>query len=71
MQCNSVCPLCANSGLMQRSKKDRYSIPLPVRRSCNVNSDVSDVEVVRALASSGIDLGGNLIDAFTVDIEGT
>jgi hypothetical protein len=33
VQCNSVCPLCANSGLMHRSKQHFYSITSSARVS--------------------------------------
>ena len=33
VRCTSACPLCANSGLMQRSKKNRYSITSSARPS--------------------------------------
>ena len=34
-------------------------------------SNIIDVEIVGALASSSIDFGGNRVDALTVDVEGT
>ena len=34
-------------------------------------SNIIDVEIVRALASSGVDPGGNCVDALTIDVEST
>jgi hypothetical protein len=53
VQCTSLCLLWANSGLMQRSKKDRYSITSSARAS-NVGDTVrpSALAVLRLIASS-------------------
>jgi hypothetical protein len=53
VQCTSLCPLCANSGLMQRSKRRNYSISLSARAS-SVGDTVkpSALAVLRLITSS-------------------
>ncbi|MGB3659809.1 MAG: hypothetical protein WBA14_18000, partial [Pseudolabrys sp.] len=39
VQCNSVCPLCANSGLMERSKRSLFDQLVGEREQIRGNSE--------------------------------
>ena len=60
VQCNSVCPPCANSGLMHRSKTDCYSITSSARSRNN-----SGIAKPRTLAAIRLTTSSNLVGCST------
>ena len=60
VQCNSVCPLCANSGLMHRSKQHRYSIT-----SSTMERTPAGIVRPSAFAVVRLITNSNLVDCIT------